>query len=80
MSTPDNQPSSDLTAMDARQSVARPARPWLRVYFRCAGQYQRVLRNARGDLYVARCAKCGRSVRFAVGQGGTERRFFEVSC
>ncbi len=61
-------------------SASGAERPWLRVWFRCSGEYQRVYRNARGDLYVARCTKCAKSIRFAVGPGGTNRRFFEVSC
>lgn len=55
-------------------------RPWLQVYFSCANAYQRVYRNVNGSGYLARCPKCGQSVRFRIGQGGTKQRFFEVSC
>ncbi len=57
-----------------------PARPWLGVWFECAGAYQRVTRNAAGTQYVARCPKCGKSVTFRVGSGGTGERFFKVRC
>lgn len=56
------------------------ARPFLQVYFRCANFYQRVYRNAAGTHYQARCPKCGKTVRFQVGQGGTSQRRFEVQC
>lgn len=69
--------SSGETA-DAGQS--RSERPWLGVYFQCAGAYLRVLRNASGTGYLARCPRCSRTVQFRVGKGGTAQRFFEVSC
>lgn len=55
-------------------------RPALQVYFRCANAYLRVLRAADGTHYLARCPSCGKSTRFLVGQGGTDQRFFELSC
>lgn len=61
----------------ARKAVGRP---YLRVWFRCTGQYLRVYRSADGTRYVATCPACGKSVRFLVGEGGTEQRVFEVLC
>ncbi len=55
-------------------------RPWLGVRFTCASAYVRVYRNTAGTAYTARCPRCGRCVRFRVGTGGTNQRFFEVSC
>ncbi len=55
-------------------------RPSLRVYFSCANQYVRVFRDRAGQGYTARCPKCGKSMQFRVGEGGTARRFFELSC
>ncbi len=57
-------------------------RPWLGVRFVCSGQYQRVYRNHEGTQYLARCAKCGKCMKFRVGkeQGATDQRFFNVSC
>ncbi|MEX2218694.1 MAG: hypothetical protein WD749_08030 [Phycisphaerales bacterium] len=55
-------------------------RPWLGVRFRCAGAYLRVYRAADGKEYRATCPRCARCIRFAVGEGGTDERFFEVSC
>ena len=56
------------------------ARPFLSVLFRCANSYLRVYRSADGKRYLARCPKCGKDVRFQVGEGGTSQRVFEVSC
>ena len=69
--------------LDVREDAAPGLvgeRPWLGVYFRCSGQYRRVFRNADGSGYIARCPSCGKSVRFVVGQGGSNQRFFEVAC
>jgi hypothetical protein len=74
----------DPRSLDIREGDdARPGashRPFLQVYFRCANFYQRVYRNADGSAYVARCPKCSKSIRFAVGPGGTSQRAFEVEC
>jgi hypothetical protein len=56
------------------------ARPWLGVRFRCAGAYLRVYRAPDAAEYRATCPRCARCIRFAVGEGGTDQRFFEVCC
>jgi hypothetical protein len=56
------------------------ARPWLGVRFVCSGQYQRVYRDVNGERYLARCTKCGKTITFKVGSGGSDQRFFDVSC
>lgn len=63
---------------NARAGSAR--RPFLQVWFRCSGHYQRVYRSADGTSYQARCPKCAKQVRFRVGPGGTGERFFQVHC
>lgn len=55
-------------------------RPWIQVWFACAGRYQKVFRAIDGTAYVARCPTCGKNMRFAVGAGGTNQRLFTVSC
>jgi hypothetical protein len=72
-------PSDIPTAADGRGGEGT-GRPWLGVRFLCSGAYQRVYRNREGTAYVATCPRCGKSVRFDVGPGGTNQRFFEVSC
>jgi hypothetical protein len=55
-------------------------RPFLMVWFKCAAKYQKVFRSADATSYTARCPTCGRSMQFAVGPDGANRRQFEVSC
>jgi hypothetical protein len=54
------------------------ARPFLSVQFACCSVYQRVYRDPAGQHYRGRCPRCGKSVTFAVGEGGTPSRFFVV--
>lgn len=73
--------AEDAGAQAGPSGVGKPS---LQVYFRCSNQYVRVLRASGGQGaaggYVARCPRCGKSMRFVVGEGGTSRRFFELSC
>jgi hypothetical protein len=54
------------------------SRPFLSVKFACCNVYCRIYRNNDGTRYEGRCPRCGRPVRFLVGQGGTDSRFFTV--
>jgi hypothetical protein len=69
-------PSCDAGSAGGRAAM----RPWLALYFRCSNTYGRAYRNAAGTGYLGRCPKCGKSIRFRVGPGGTGQRMFEVSC
>jgi hypothetical protein len=53
-------------------------RPFLSVEFACCSVYQRIYRDPDGRAYTGRCPKCGKPVRFPVGPGGTNCRFFRV--
>ncbi|MGP1271931.1 MAG: hypothetical protein ACTS22_01215 [Phycisphaerales bacterium] len=55
-------------------------RPYLRVYFACANQYVRVYRRPDVPRYLARCPSCGMTKSFRVGAGGSDQRFFELTC
>lgn len=55
-------------------------KPWLMLWFRCAGAYARAYRSRDGSAYVGRCPLCGGSISFPIGPGGTDQRMFEVSC
>lgn len=77
---PPRPPSRPAPADGQRTPDAQSVRPWIGVRFLCSGQYVRVYRNRAGDAYLAACPRCGRTVRFRVGDGGVRERFFEVSC
>jgi hypothetical protein len=62
----------------ASQPAAPQARPFLSVQFACCSVYQRVYRDPDGLHYTGRCPRCGKAVRFAVGEGGTSARAFVV--
>lgn len=69
-----------VQAEHSQQEGGAANRPWLQVWFRCAGMYQRVYRSADGTRYVAGCPRCGLQKKFVVGEGGTSQRFFEIDC
>lgn len=70
----DHSPSESPSATPA----APAARPFLSVLFACCNVYQRVYRDSSEAAYMGRCPKCGRSVRFPIGQGGVATRFFRA--
>jgi hypothetical protein len=67
-------------ALGGTADALAKANPYLRVYFACANQYVRVRRGEGADRYLARCPTCGNTKSFLVGSGGTEQRFFRLSC
>ncbi len=78
-------PSPFQGARDSFEPFGLPERgvrdtPWIGVNFECAGAYVRVYRNPSGTAYLARCPRCSAAVRFRVGAGGTDERFFKVRC
>jgi hypothetical protein len=62
----------------ATDMTGAQSRPYLSVQFDCCGVYQRVYRDRDGQSYTARCPRCGKTARFAVGEGGTRSRCFVV--
>ena len=65
--SPSGEPSASLTG-----------RPYLSVRFACCGVYTRIYRDSKTPEYRGRCPKCGKPVRFVVGEGGTSARTFVV--
>jgi hypothetical protein len=53
-------------------------RPFLSVQFACCSVYQRIYRDKDELHYTGRCPRCGKPVKFAIGEGGTSSRFFIV--
>ena len=68
----------EISSAPASPQGAAARRPYLSVLFNCCRVYQRIYRNNDGTAYEGRCPKCARPVRFAVGPGGTDSRFFVV--
>ena len=62
------------------QGESKPAagRPFLRVQFACCNVYQRIYRSADEKTYQGRCPRCGKPVKFVIGEGGTSSRDFIV--
>ena len=54
-------------------------RKFIGVKFNCCGIYVRIYMNKDGTAYTGRCPKCFRPVKFKVGEGGTNHRFFEAN-
>jgi hypothetical protein len=69
----------DIPGLDAGANSQSPKnRPYLSIHFACCGVYSRIYRNREGTAYSGHCPKCARPVKFPVGQGGTDERFFIV--
>ena len=56
----------------------KETRKFVGVHFKCCNVYQRVYINRKGDGYSGGCPRCGKQVKFLIGSGGTESRFFEA--
>jgi hypothetical protein len=69
----------DLVSDPIRQSTGRPdVRRYVGVHFSCCDVYTRVYVNRGRSAYVGHCPCCARQVRFRIGPGGTDARFFRV--
>lgn len=66
------------TGSAAGETSPSTGRAYLSVLFNCCKLYQRVYRAPDGQAYAGRCPRCGRTVRFPIGPGGTSERFFVV--
>lgn len=53
-------------------------RRFIGVLFDCCGVYARAYRRGDGRFYIGRCPCCLRQVRFRVGEGGSDARFFRA--
>ena len=73
----------ELSTSPAAGRERRPAakkQVFLSLYFSCANAYGRAYKQRDGTCYMGRCPKCGKTVDFPIGEGGTSQRMFEVSC
>lgn len=51
---------------------------YLGILFKCCNTYGRIYKNKDGTAYTGRCPKCMRTLKIPVGDGGTNRRFFNA--
>ncbi|MDR0869176.1 MAG: hypothetical protein LBN39_00125 [Planctomycetaceae bacterium] len=58
--------------------VPKEERRFIGVRFNCCGVYVRVYVNKDGTAYEGRCPKCYKPVKFKIGTGGTDNRFFDA--
>ena len=71
--------SSDAPPTETGEVSSSSKADFIGVRFRCCGAYGRALPNRDRTAYLANCPKCSKPVRFRVGPGGSDSRFFEVS-
>ena len=64
--------------MEQEPAEQKERRKFIGVKFNCCGIYVRIYINKEGTAYEGRCPKCFRTVKFRVGDGGTDNRFFEA--
>lgn len=51
---------------------------FLGIMFKCCNIYGRIYKNKEGTAYVGRCPRCMRTIKVPIGEGGTNRRFFNA--
>ncbi len=67
--SPERRPGSDSPATKC----------FVGVRFECCRVYARIYINSAGAAYEGHCPRCCRRVRFRVGPGGSDARFFTIS-
>lgn len=69
----------EISGLEAGGEAKSPKnRPYLSIHFACCGVYSRIYRNREETAYTGFCPKCAKPVKFLVGDGGTDERFFVV--
>ncbi len=68
--------ASDVPSGASNAGRTSDGRPFLGVHFACCDLYSRVYLDRNEKQYLGNCPRCGKQVRFQVGSGGTDVRFF----
>lgn len=55
----------------------RPSKA-LGVHFKCCNVYRYIYKTRDGSAYAGMCPKCGKRVRFPIGEDGVDSRLFEA--
>ena len=71
--------SADPNKLQHGREPGPKGRKWLGIYFRCCHVYGRLYRDEARMQYAGHCPRCAMSVSVPIGEGGTNRRFFEAS-
>jgi len=71
-------PSPQQPPLSGEGSKGAVPRKFVGVKFNCCNVYVRIYVNKEGTAYEGRCPKCYRNVKFQIGSGGTDHRFFEA--
>lgn len=53
-------------------------RKYLGIMFQCCNVYGRIYKNREGTAYVGKCPKCFKNIVIPIGNGGTDKRFFNA--
>lgn len=77
-SDPTSGPQPIPSKPEAAGTPSGDQRKYIGVRFNCCGVYVRVYVNDDGTAYEGRCPKCYKPVKFRIGNGGTDHRFFEA--
>lgn len=66
--------------MARHDSLPRPRREFLGVYFEDCRAYGRMHKTPDGTAYEGRCPRCGTWVRATIGPEGSSERFYRAFC
>lgn len=51
---------------------------FLGIMFNCCNVYSRIYKNKEGTAYEGVCPRCFKKVQIKIGEGGSNRRFFNA--
>ena len=70
--------TSSFGSLDRKNRTEAASKGFLGVHFACCDVYSRVYLNKEQTAYLGHCPRCAKQVRFIIGSGGTDSRFFKA--